>query len=125
MIVIKNLNKERPVEPYQVRVDASSGSPLGNPFHYMISQEGETARNYCIDMYKKWFSNQLDTNPIVLQETQKLLDIYFEHDKLELFCWCSPRRCHAEVIREYLETQIEMTRIIRRTCETLVRGNKE
>ena len=62
MIVIKNLNKEKPTKPYQVRVDSSSGSPLGNPFHYMIKSEGESSRDYCIDKYREWLVDKIDVD---------------------------------------------------------------
>lgn len=114
MIVIKNLNKEKPTKPYQVRVDASSGSPLGNPFHYMISTEGETSRNYCIDKYREWLKDQMDTNPRVLEAVLKLVDIYYDNgNKLELFCWCAPKRCHAEEVRAVVQKQIDAVELFR------------
>ncbi len=36
-------------------------------------------------------------------ELVRLLSLYKVHGKLELFCWCTPKRCHAETIQLYLE----------------------
>ena len=35
-------------------------------------------------------------------ELVRLLSLYQVHGKLELFCWCTPKRCHAESIIKIL-----------------------
>ena len=32
----------------------------------------------------------------------KLLRLYEKHGTLNLFCWCFPKRCHSETIKEYI-----------------------
>lgn len=101
MIAIKNLRNEKPTKPWQVKVDRSS--PLGNPYH----MTKEIYRDEVYESYEKWlmvfvedtegyFSPQQD-------EIIRLINLYKQYGKLELFCWCAPKRCHAEVIKNYIE----------------------
>lgn len=100
MITIKNLRKEKIKEEWQVRVDRAS--ILGNPFVL----EKESQRDKVCDDYAIWFDEQL-SKPAFKYELKKLKDILEEHGKLELFCWCVPKRCHAETIKKYLEENME------------------
>ena len=98
MIEIKNLHNIKPNEPYDVRV--SRKSVLGNKFY----MEDESQRNEVCDKYKDWFDKE-SMNPMNTQvqtELKRLETLYIKHGKLRLFCWCSPKRCHAETIRDYL-----------------------
>jgi hypothetical protein len=93
MITIMNLRSDRPVEAYDVRVDRTS--VLGNPFHMRT----EIDRNLVCDKYKEWFEMEYaDSMSSVRSEMRKLYNLYTYHGKLRLFCWCKPKRCHAETI---------------------------
>ena len=111
-IVIKNMHKEKPntdAYPWQVRVD--SVSPLGNPYHSAVSYD-ESQRAYAIYMYEGYLSKQIgsctmdDPTP-AYHELMRLIRLHDTYGKLELYCWCSPKPCHAEVIKNYIETFIE------------------
>jgi len=96
MINIKNLRKNQPSKDYDIKVDRSS--PLGNPFY----MEDESKRNEVCDKYHDWFYK--DKHKITFhQELIRIREIYKKFEKLNLFCWCSPKRCHAETIKQYLE----------------------
>jgi hypothetical protein len=41
-----------------------------------------------------------------MNELRTLYKIYKQYGKLRLFCWCYPRRCHAETIKKFLEKYI-------------------
>lgn len=105
MIIIKNLRNEQPKEEWQVKVDRDS--ILGNPFR----MSHESQRNNVCDMYALSFKNMLVSNDMqskeIQEELKKLVRLYKKHGKLELFCWCSPKRCHAETIKDYLEKEIK------------------
>ena len=96
-ITIHNLRTERPTFPWQVRVDRSS--ILGNPF----PMRDESERELVCNKYEKYFAEQFRTNEQFKQELRRLFKIYKHFGKLELFCWCAPRRCHAETIKQFLE----------------------
>lgn len=101
MIEIKNLRVEYPMKEWQVRVDRRS--VLGNPF-YMGS---EAQRDEVCEKYIKYFREQRVNNPAFQAELSRLYHIYKKCGKLELFCWCAPKRCHAETIKKFLEYCIE------------------
>ena len=97
MIKIKNLSKEKPKEPWDVKI-CRTKSILGNP--YILYNESE--RDLVCDMYEKWF----DENILMLKdELQRLIEIYKTYHQLNLFCWCAPKRCHGETIKKYIEEQ--------------------
>lgn len=99
-IEIKNLRYEKPSKPWQVRVDRAS--VLGNPF--VMHHESE--RDKVCEEYKQYFKRSLVLNQAFANEVTRLMVIYKRHGRLELFCWCAPKRCHAETIRECIETAI-------------------
>lgn len=49
---------------------------------------------------KKWFNENIDK---IEEELNRLKNIHNTYGKLNLFCWCSPKRCHSETIKNYLE----------------------
>lgn len=98
-IVICNLRNEKPEHPWDFRVDRVS--PVGNPY-FMAKEED---RERVCHLYK------LDFPEIAKKEyIQKMLDAYKEHGRLRLFCWCAPKQCHAEIIRDYLLEKVRNER---------------
>lgn len=99
-IEIYNLRKQKPTQPYDVRVDRQS--VLGNPFF----MKDESQRDSVCDKYQMYFDKQIIDDTVFAKEfkneLQKLISIYKQHGKLRLFCWCFPLRCHAETIRNYI-----------------------
>lgn len=100
-ITIHNLKTEQfdVYPPWDVRVDRSSGSPLGNDFRLP-----EFTRDESCEEYAEWFLLSLHNDTCIAfhNELLRLKDIYIEHGKLRLFCFCAPLRCHAETIMKYL-----------------------
>lgn len=94
-IQIKNLKSERPKEFWDFPVYRKV-SKLGNP--YFMKDESE--RDMVSLKYEKWFYKNLDS---LLPELHKFIKIYKRYGQLNLFCWCAPKRCHAETIKKWLE----------------------
>lgn len=107
-IEIHNLKEIRPAREYDFIVDRTS--PVGSPFYITTSLN---RANVC-DAYQRFFENKM----LVVEgqhlgvETyefrnyvNKMLEAYKKHGKLRLFCWCAPKRCHAETIKNWLEQQ--------------------
>lgn len=107
MIRIVNLRNYK-LNANEVLIKVDRSSVLGNPF-YMAS---ETQRDFVCDKYAEYFSKRKDfekqnmnIDGIDTTFIHKLIDIateHLEHD-IALGCWCYPKRCHAEVIKEYVE----------------------
>ena len=95
MITILNLRECKPTEPFHVRVDRGSG--LGNPFY----MRNESERDEVCNKYEEWF-NEHCNDPEIKGKLDDLASIYKQHGQIILFCWCAPKRCHAETIKKYL-----------------------
>jgi len=94
MISIKNMHNEKPKEPWDFRVDRKS--PLGNPYRMI----GETDRIPVCSLYEKHFKENLSNEAKEYLKT--LADAWIKYGKLNLFCWCTPKHCHAETIKTYI-----------------------
>ena len=75
------------------------GSPLGNPF--VIGKDG--SREHVIAKYRVWLNEQImRKNPVVLDELNRLGNKAIDEKGLALQCFCYPKPCHGEVIKEKL-----------------------
>ena len=103
-ILIINMHDEKPnyVKVNERRIDRVCA--LGNPFF----MENDVEREKACDKYKVWFDLMVDPLNMCSQakrfraELAKLLHVYKECRVLKLYCWCAPKRCHAETIRDWL-----------------------
>jgi hypothetical protein len=75
------------------------GSPLGNP--YKVGEHG--SREEVIRKYEEWLEKQILAKGIVYEEIEKLVKLYKNNPNLRLACWCSPQRCHGEVVIRMVE----------------------
>ena len=115
-IILKNLNNEEPVEeyPWQVRIDRGY-SVLANP--YKMKTKSDTERQLCVARYKRWLWQCCEQKGKILAELFRLYELHKTYHKLELFCWCSPKLCHGNVIKEFLELTMK------EDCYDNFRGN--
>lgn len=75
------------------------GSPLGNPF--VIGKDG--SREQVIAKYRVWLNEQImRKNPVVLDELNRLGNKAIDEKGLALQCFCYPKPCHGEAIKEKL-----------------------
>lgn len=97
-ISIGNIRTHKNDASIAIRVDRSS--VLGNPFH----MAHESQRDVVCDQYEIYFNNKLKkgTDLAFIGELNRIYELYKTHD-ITLLCWCSPKRCHAETIKRYLE----------------------
>lgn len=74
-------------------------SPLGNPF--VLHREGD--RDRVCDQYRDWLAARLSVGDAQIRsEMNRLYQELIRTGRLELTCWCSPRRCHAGEIAQLL-----------------------
>lgn len=74
------------------------GSPLGNPYPMKSKEDREGVCN----QYEVWLEENKDKVEIK-NELIRLAKIYKDKGELTLICFCSPKRCHAETIKKYIE----------------------
>ena len=87
------------------------GSPLGNPFSHMSGTKAETqvaTREDAIAAYKEYLLEQLQQgNQLIIDEMDRLARIAMSKGKLTLRCYCAPKPCHGDIIKEFLLTAIQ------------------
>lgn len=99
MITIKNLRSSKPKHPWDFKVDRST--PVGNPYN----MKNESERDNVCEQYEDWFY-YAGHDKKFFKYLKALLGTYKKYGKLNLFCWCAPKRCHAETIKEALEDDL-------------------
>lgn len=103
-IKICNMRAANPKAKWEFRVDRMS--PVGNPFY----MNDESQRDIVCDKYESYFQTQLENNTQFKMYLQTMLTALKQYGKLNLYCWCAPKRCHAETIKSWLENQIKGTK---------------
>ncbi|RLG55659.1 MAG: hypothetical protein DRN95_07630 [Candidatus Hydrothermarchaeota archaeon] len=73
-------------------------TPLGNPF----KETRDGTRDEVIEKYRPWLLDQLDSDNSTSMLFLRLFELLCREGELTLVCWCAPKRCHAEVIRDLL-----------------------
>ena len=74
-------------------------SPLGNPFF----MESEADRNRVCEKYETWLNEKISSrDQTIMNELDQLLSLSLREEGVILLCWCHPKRCHAESIKNAL-----------------------
>ena len=76
-----------------IRVDRTT--KWGNPY----KMEKESDREEVLRLYETWISNQI---------IQRTLDTRELIGARRLGCWCSPKACHAEILRDIIEAELTL-----------------
>lgn len=97
MIRIINL-RDYKLKEGEVIIKVDRSSVLGNPYY----MNGESMRDKVCDDYEKYFNVLIKNNNRALNELRKIYKIAKVND-VALGCWCYPKRCHAEVIKAFLD----------------------
>lgn len=81
------------------------GSPLGNPFSHVPSSKVVTqvdTREEAVAKYREYLSDKISQeDPPVITELTRLYNIA-KVRPLKLLCFCAPKACHGDVIKEVL-----------------------
>lgn len=84
-----------------IRIDRTS--PLGNPF--IMSEESE--RDCVCDKYEEYFQNKVKEVGDFRDEVIRLYRLVKAGRKVNLQCWCSPKRCHGDTIKKFILKNLE------------------
>ncbi len=94
------------------------GSPLGNPFvlkephkgnliNARRIKENKEERDAVCERYIWWFNKKLkEEGNTVFKETLMWLEAKARRQDINLGCFCAPKRCHCDTIKQYLEDKI-------------------
>jgi uncharacterized protein DUF4326 len=108
MIHVVNIRK--PIPDYTAAVyigrkmPGRPASPLANL--YKIKRESE--RPEALNRYRLWLEQQMQSDTPARAEIQRLAEIAKRTDLL-LLCWCAPKPCHGDVIKEFIERIKDIT----------------
>ena len=98
-------------QPYDFRCDRKS--PVGNPF----TMHNESERDKVCEQYAMLFDqtmtditlNDDDIGPLINSNVgefrtyiKQIVDFHKQHGHVTLACWCSPKRCHCETIKQWV-----------------------
>ena len=75
-------------------------SPLGNPF--VIGRDGD--REEVIRKYRDFLNKALQNDGRIKREFENLEELNKKGDVI-LICWCTPSKCHGDIIKEILESK--------------------
>jgi hypothetical protein len=73
-------------------------SPLSNPFKIKSDSE----RPEALQKYREWLKEQMRMDTPARKEIKRLAVIAKRSDLL-LLCWCAPKPCHGDVVKEFVE----------------------
>jgi len=91
---IRIVNKRK--DPtYSWTVYCGRGSPVGNP--YKMKNYSEEERMRVIKLFEENFDFE---DPKVQEYLDKIIKIGQKYGVVDLQCYCSPKKCHCEIIRD-------------------------
>lgn len=70
---------------------------FGNPFR-LHAAGGEYTRDESVEAYRDWFTEKVESDQRFREAVEQL-------EGETLGCWCKPKRCHGDVILEYLRAR--------------------
>lgn len=85
----------------------SRPSPLGNPATHLrivetIATVQVETREAALVYYREWLRPRLLTMTSQREEFYFILGLAKRWD-IQLLCWCFPKACHADIVKELLE----------------------
>jgi len=81
-------------------------SIFGNPFE--IGKDG--TRSEVIEKYEIYFIQRLESDEKFKKAFSQLITLAHNGD-LQLLCWCNPQRCHGDIIKKYIEIEMNIEKM--------------
>lgn len=104
MISVVNKYKHKPT-PNDVYI--GRGSPYGNPYSHMDGTQAlyrVATRDEAVDKYRHYILLRRQHNEVFAKQLTELANKAKQGD-LNLVCFCAPKRCHGDVLKELLEAE--------------------
>ena len=101
MIRVVNLRNYRPADDETlIKIDRSS--VLGNPF----VMRTESERDLVCDQYAGRLNEQIKINKAVRDMLNRIWSLKKRGSNTALGCWCAPKRCHGDYIKQLIESRL-------------------
>lgn len=95
--------------------DVYIGRPtvFGNPYTHLPSKNTlakyqVATRDEAVDAYKPWLLGLLNSDEFAWLSFVDLVQRYHSGEHVVLICYCSPERCHGDVLKDLVITTIEV-----------------
>lgn len=95
-VYVVNKYKLSPEQQKQA-VYIGRGSIFGNPF---VMDKNNSRDDVC-DAYQRYFYKRLENDLEFRESVEKLADKALS-ESVNLMCFCAPKRCHGDIIKEYI-----------------------
>lgn len=87
------------------------GSVLGNPYTHIKDRKTKAIyqaddRDDAIDKYSRYYDIMYGSNIAFTKAIDEIYDVYKTGEDVYLACYCSPLRCHGDIIKEKLEERL-------------------
>lgn len=99
--VVNKLQHQETVYDYYI----GRPSILSNPFSHKKSKYAKyfvDTRKEAISKYEDYFYSKLKSDIKFKNEIDKLIKFYKEKGKINLICFCKPKPCHGDIIKDYI-----------------------
>lgn len=104
-MAIKIVNKHWH-KPTRHDVYIGRGSPFGNPYSHMEGTKAQhkvATREEAIEKYREWFERARLNEPVLAAMLHEMCRTHLDGHDINLVCYCAPKPCHGDVIKEYIE----------------------
>ena len=98
MIRIVNMRKYV-LKPGEILIRVDRTTVLGNPFY----MNGEDDRDRVCNAYQKYFEICVQDTSSVFYQKILLIQALSKFNHVALGCWCYPKRCHAQTIKNFVD----------------------
>lgn len=87
------------------------GSVLGNPYTHITEKKTKAIyqakdRDDAIDKYSHYYDLMYGSNLAFTKAIDTIYEVYKTGEDVYLECYCSPLRCHGDIIKEKLERRL-------------------
>lgn len=123
MIVVYNLKNEDHMSD-ENDFYIGRGSVLGNPYTHIKDRKTLAtfvvgSREEAIELYSDYFDKMYGSNKEFTKEIDDIYERYKTGKTVYLGCFCKPKSCHGDIIKQKLEKRLLKEKI------TAMRKNKE
>ena len=112
MIRIVNLRHKPVMRKNEVLIKIDRSSVLGNPFF----MKSEDQRDIVCNQYEQYFGAIVQNwigGCIIEKKNEEFVNELWRIGQLSktqdiaLACWCAPKRCHGETIKDFIDMQLK------------------
>jgi Domain of unknown function (DUF4326) len=104
-IRVGNKRSGSPLKPLagEIVIDGDRKNPiLGNPY-ILHNPNDKDERMQVIASYNKDFFKDWEENGPKRKEVEKICDLVNKGKRVVLMCWCAPKKCHCDTIKDKVE----------------------